>query len=90
MTYEQKFIDILFAEELCTGDLDIIYPASEEAPGLAQLGTATLGQPDPRTPNSVPLHSRSGAKVGFVAIDGLEPPYSHTYWLQEDEGDDEA
>jgi hypothetical protein len=50
---------------------------------LAQLGTATLGQPTPATPNSRPVYSRSGAKFGFVATDGLEPPYHHTYWLQE-------
>jgi hypothetical protein len=84
----QKFIDILFAEEILPGDLDIIQPASEDAPGLAQLGTATLGQPTAATPNSRAIHSRSGAKFGFVASDGLEPPYHHTYWLQE--ADDET
>jgi hypothetical protein len=86
----QKFIDILFAAEILPGDLDTrsVQPASEDAPGLAQLGTATLGQPTPATPNSIPIHSRSGAKFGFVATDGLEPPYHHTYWLQEANDED--
>ncbi len=81
----KQFLEILFSDEIQDGDLDIAIPANHEQPGYVRLGQARLGQPHPDTPNSLPLFSRSGAKIGFVAgAELLEAPYNQTYWILEE------
>ncbi len=80
---QKQMIEILFTDEVKVDDLEIIREATWQQPGLAQLGTATLGDVTPDAPMSQPLYSRTGAKFGFVANLPPEPPYTHTYWLQE-------
>ena len=78
-----RVLEILFAKEVQPKDLDILIEATPQRPGLARLGTATLSEPDPAAPNSQPVFSRSGAKIGFVAPSReAAPPYQHTYLLQ--------
>ena len=86
-----RVLEILFAKEVQPKDLDILIEATPQRldvssptrPGLARLGTATLSEPDPAAPNSRPVCSRSGAKIGFVAPSReAAPPYQHTYLLQ--------
>jgi hypothetical protein len=80
----QQFIEILFPEEIQPDDLDVITPASPEAPGRVRLDQARIGPAQPAAPNSAPLLSRTGAKIGFVAAaELLEPPFSSCYWLED-------
>lgn len=80
----QQFIEILFPEEIKPEDLDIIAPATAKTPGRVRLGQAQVGRPNPAAPNSTPLLSRTGAKIGFVAnADLLEPPFTSCYWLED-------
>src|SRR5574341_786150 len=81
----KQFLEILFSDEIQEGDLDIAVPANPEQPGYVRLGQVRLGQPPPGAPNSMPLFSQSGAKIGFVAgVELLEAPYSQTYWILEE------
>lgn len=78
-----RVLEILFTKDVQPDDLDILIEATPKRPGLVRLGTATLGQPEPAAPNSRPVYSRSGAKIGFVAPSAeAQPPYQHTYLLQ--------
>ena len=78
-----RVLEVLFTDEVQTDDLQILAKATRQRPGLARLGTATLSEPDPAAPNSRPVYSRSGAKIGFVAPSReAAPPYQHTYLLQ--------
>lgn len=79
----QQFVEILFAEEVQPEDLEIIAPASTREPGRIRLGQAQMGRPNPAAPNSAPLISRTGAKIGFVASAHLiEPPFTSCYWIE--------
>ncbi|MBE7556800.1 MAG: hypothetical protein HS126_37635 [Anaerolineales bacterium] len=79
----QQFIEILFPEEIQPEDVEIIALATAREPGRVRLGKAQVGPPNPAAPNSAPLFSRTGAKIGFVAsADLLEPPFSSCYWLE--------
>lgn len=79
----QQFVEILFPEEIQPDDLDVITPATAQAPGRVRLGQARIGPAHPDAPNSAPLLSRTGAKIGFVAAaELLEPPFSSCYWLE--------
>lgn len=81
-----QYLEIIFADKLLAGDLKIIKPATTAQPGLAKLNQATIGPADPTTPNSLPILSRSGAKVGFVAKqEFIVPPYNETYKLNGDQ-----
>ena len=81
-----RVLEVLFAAEVRADDLDILIEATRQRPGLARLGTATLSEPDPAAPNSRPVFSRSGAKIGFVTPSReAEPPYQHTYLLHPSE-----
>ena len=85
----QQFIEILFPEEIQPEDLEIIALATVRAPGRVRLGKAQVGPSNPAAPNSAPLFSRTGAKIGFVAsADLLEPPFSGCYWLEAEESDE--
>jgi len=78
------FIEVLFANEIQEGDLDVLRAPGPDQPGLARLGRATMGTPDPGAPNSVPLVSWSGGKIGFAApSDLMEQPYHATYELDQ-------
>ncbi len=82
-----QYIEILFLDNLSPGDLEIIIPATAAEPGRARLKRARLGKRSPETPNSQPLLSAVGGKIGFVAKAALiEPPYTDTYWLIEEAG----
>jgi hypothetical protein len=79
----QQFIEILFPDEVQPNDLEILTPARAEKPGRVRLIQARIGQPHPAAPNSAPLLSRTGAKIGFVApADLIEPPFTNCYWLK--------
>lgn len=85
----QQFIEILFPEEIRPEDLETIAPATVRAPGRVRLGKAQVGPPNPAAPNSAPLFSRTGAKIGFVAAANLiEPPFTACYWLEAEESDE--
>ncbi len=74
------FIHILFPVELKPDDLTIIHPATSAQPGQARLIKASTGAARPNAPNSLPLKSRSGATVGYVAnIELMEKPYNDSY-----------
>lgn len=81
-----KYLEIIFASKLLAGDLEIIQAATTAQPGVAKLDQATIGPADPTTPNSRPILSRSGAKVGFIAEqEFIDAPYSETYKLNGDQ-----
>lgn len=81
----KQFLEILVSDEIRDGDLTIAIPANDDQPGYVRLDQARLGQPRPDTPNSLPLFSRSGVKIGFVAgAELLQAPYSQTYWILEE------
>ncbi len=74
------FIQILWPEELKPNDLTIITPATPGQPGQARLVKARTGKARAEAPNSLPLKSRSGATVGFIAnTKHLEEPYGNSY-----------
>jgi hypothetical protein len=86
----QQFIEILFPAEIQPEDLEIIAMATAWEPGRARLGKAQVGPPDPAAPNSTPLFSRTGAKIGFVAsADLIEPPFINCYWLEASAAEEE-
>jgi hypothetical protein len=81
----QQFIEILFPDEVQPDDLEILIPARAEKPGQVRLIQAQIGKPHPAAPNSAPLLSRTGAKIGFVApAELIEAPFTNCYWLKED------
>ena len=78
-----RFMEILFTADLQPEDLEILTPARADEPGQARLQQAYLGPAQPDAPNSAPLFSWTGAKIGFVAAAELiEPPYTCCYWLE--------
>lgn len=78
-----RFVEILFHEEVQPEDLEVITPATAQEPGRIRLGQARIGPAHPAAPSSSPLFSRTGAKIGFVAAAGLiEAPFSSCYWLE--------
>lgn len=86
----QQFIEILFAEEIQPEDMEIIALATAREPGRVRLGKAQVGPPNPAAPNSAPLFSRTGAKIGFVAsADLLEPPFTSCYWIEASAAEEE-
>lgn len=77
------FIHILFPVELKPDDLTIIHPATSAQPGQARLIKARTGKAREDAPNSLPLKSRSGATVDFVAnVTFMEAPYEETYVIE--------
>lgn len=77
------YIQILWPGELQPGDIQVITPPTADKAGIAQLQTAYTGAVRPETPNSVPLLSRSGASVGYVAhTKFLEAPYEGSYVIR--------
>jgi hypothetical protein len=81
---ETQFIEILFEEDVHQDDLEIIARPTVQGPGRVRLNKAQIGPANPDAPNSAPLLSWTGAKIGFVAAAGLlEPPFTDCYWLEE-------
>ena len=81
-----RFMEILFTADLQPEDLEILTPARADEPGRARLQQAYLGPARPDAPNSAPLFSWTGAKIGYVATaELLAAPYGSTYWLVESE-----
>ena len=81
-----RFMEILFTADLQPNDLEILTPASSDEPGRARLQQAYFGPAQPDAPNSAPLFSWTGAKIGYIATaELLEAPYTSTYWLVESE-----
>jgi hypothetical protein len=79
-----EFCEILFPECIREGDLEIVTPATFRVPGKVRLVGAYAGRPHPEAPNSKPLLSAVGDKIGYLAIgELLEPPYSWSYWIEE-------
>ena len=82
MQQAKWFVEVLFADELKDGDLEVLRSPGPAQPGLARIGRASIGRIDPEAPNSAPLLSWSGGKIGFVALaDLMEEPYYCTYEL---------
>lgn len=80
---QTQFLEILFAAEVQPDDLEFITLATAEAPGRVRLNLARVGPPDEAAPNSAPLFSRTGAKIGFVATaDLIEAPFTACYWIE--------
>ena len=85
MKPDDQFLQILFPDVVAEGDLDILADPGPEGPGRVRLGRAIIGQPSPATPNSRPLLSGAGGKIGFVAgADFFDPdgPFHGVYWLE--------
>ena len=81
------YLEIVFPRAVSPGDLEIIQPATHDAPGLARLLQARLAAPLPNAPPGVRrVFSCNGrGLIGFVAgEDEPLPPYSDTYWLHEE------
>ncbi len=79
----KKFLCILFYDVLQADDIKFIRGCSPDEPGLAQIDRARLGQPRPEAPNSMPLDSRTGARLGYVAdMALLEAPYNDTFLME--------
>lgn len=77
------FIQILWPEMLEQGDIQIIEPPATDKAGVARLQTARPGAARADAPNSLPLKSRSGAPVGYVAhVKYMEEPYEHSYIIK--------
>lgn len=80
---KQHFVEILFEKEVQPDDLEIITPATAQKPGRVKLSRARVGPANPAAPNSAPLFSHTGAKIGFVAAaDMIEAPFTSCYWLE--------
>ena len=74
------YIHILFPAELRPNDIQVISPPTADQPGHARLIQAQAGAPRAEAPNSLPLKSRSGATVGYVAnTKHIEEPYNDSY-----------
>ena len=77
------YIHILFPAELQPDDIDILAQPTADKAGQAHLQTAYTGPARPDTPNSLPLLSRSGASIGYVAHTRfLEAPYEESYVIR--------
>lgn len=68
------FIYILNKTNQAPDDLEIIREPGRNKPGQARLRAATVGEVDPAAPNSLPLLSSRGGKIGFVAREELLEP----------------
>jgi hypothetical protein len=76
------YIEVLFPERLRPDDITIIEKPDENHLGRAQLNKATIDDPYPQAPNSRPLNSWTGERLGFVADEELlELPAWDCYWL---------
>lgn len=65
------------------GDLFVIEPPTPGRPGVAHLVRAVIGKPTPDAPNSRPVYSSDGGKIGFVAQAKLMiGPFNKTYVLK--------
>lgn len=77
------YMQILFQEEVQPDDIQVIKEPAPNQPGQARLNQATPGLQRPEAPNSLPLLSRSGGTIGFVAnVKFLEPPYGGSYVIK--------
>lgn len=78
------YLEIIFRDALCDGDLEILVEASAEQMGRVRLGLAYLEPARPEAPNARRLLSHNGrAMIGFVAgVELAEPPYQNSYWLE--------
>lgn len=75
-----KTLVVFFSQNVEPDDLEILQPAGSECAGLARLRRACTGQADPAAPNSTPVFSKSGAKIGFIA-DGPVPVLANSTYL---------
>ena len=85
MKTHDQFLQILFPDAVAEGDLDILAESGPEGPGRVRLGRAIIGRSEAATPNSRPLLSGAGGKIGFVAsVDFFDPdgPFHGVYWLE--------
>ncbi len=80
-----QFFEILLDDQAWPGDIEIITPATYDAPGTARLTGARTGQKNPEAPQSIPLFSQSGPKIGYIAdvaiLEGFDSPFLSTYLL---------
>lgn len=77
------YMYILSPEEVQPNDIQIIREPTSDQPGQARLNLARPGLQRPEAPNSVPLLSRSGGTIGFVAnVRFLEAPYEGSYVIK--------
>lgn len=77
-----QLLHIFFPNKVQADDLHITQPACANCPGQAALNAARIQPADPAAPNSQPVHSRTGYKIGFLANANLfDPPYTNTYQL---------
>lgn len=80
---DEMFLEVLFPKELREGDIEIIQPATLSEPGRVRLLKVTIGEASPLAPNSLPVFSQSGAKIGFTFKPlFLGPPYRDCYWIE--------
>jgi hypothetical protein len=86
MTAKNKpaYLEVLFNNEVKPEDLQIIAQGNDQEPGKALLNQARLGQPAMGSP-ATPVHSRTGAKIGFLVYDPdlCDPPFYNTYIIEE-------
>ena len=81
----ERYFEILNVGEIRPDDLEILEQATTNKPGRIKLGRAYLAARQQGAPNSTPILSWTGAKIGFVApADLFEPPYLDTYYFEQE------
>ena len=89
-TQFERFVSVLFPDVLEADDLDIVAQSTKSQldevgqMGQARLNQARIGLANPGQPNSLPLFSRTGAKLGYVAeAEFAEGLADGCFWLVE-------
>lgn len=87
MTAHLMYLEILFHDKVKPNDLELLRLPTHDRPGRARLNRAWMGPIDPQAPNSQPVLSSSGAKIGYLFDPILfdSPPFDDTYQLMVEE-----
>lgn len=84
-TQPNRFIEIVFEDAIHPGDLDIIQPATYDAPGLARLAAARIER------ECRVMSSNGGGLIGVISgAEFMYPPYNFAYWLAEAAGPEQS
>lgn len=81
-----RYVEILWPEKIAEGDLEIVDPATDEAPGKIKILKASVRKrsgPGNDILACEELFSAAGGKIGFVASLSLltDGPFDSSYYL---------